>query len=424
MNRKLILGERIMYVDAQAMVNCVFTAKIRGSISPERLEIALGKLQLKHPLLRVVIREDDKGNPYFVSDTQISPIPVHIIHRTSDTDWQAISAVEWSNPFNAGQGPLARVVWLRSATVSELLLVCPHCICDGTSILTLMRELLQVLDKPETLLTPYHSFESIRSFIPADLLSNTTLRMKAWLVSKVARGILSLKTPRKKASPGKHYMVHWKMDTTATSSLISLCKTENTSPHAAFSVAFLEAYQAIMGDQAHGKVICPVDIRRFIPALKQEHMFAFAPIAELSIAKTQEVDFWTKARQLKNDLTTAIGKMDIHKLLLMSEYFHSSASRMISYLKNTAGTHDVTLSNMGKLDIPDQYDTFDLETIYSPSAAFPWRNANTLVVSTFKGQTDFSFISQDVFLEERHARAVAHKMQELLSGKEAVLQVH
>ncbi|SHN02817.1 condensation domain-containing protein [Chitinophaga sp. CF418] len=414
MNRKLILGERIMYVAAAATVNCIFTAKIRGAVTLEGLIYALGKIQQKHPLLGVVIREDENGRPYFVSDTKIPPIPVQIVERRDNDHWQVVSAAEWGRTFDVRKGPLARVIWLRSDKVSELLLILPHCICDGTSILTLMRELLQVLDKPETVLIPYPSFESIHSFIPAALLSNWKLQLKLWLLSKVAGVVLALKTREPQPVQGKHYMVHWKLDKAATAALITACKIENTTLHAALSLAFMEAHRQVMGDASHGKVICPVDIRRFVPEIKQDHLFAFAPIAELSINNIGS-NFWTKARQLKTDLTSAIEKMDVRKLLLTSEYFHTAATRMVDFLKRTDGTHDVTLSNMGKLDIPDQYETFELETLYSPSAAFPWRNANTLVISTFRGQADFSFISCETFLEETKARAIAQKVQELLS---------
>ncbi|PSL27079.1 condensation domain-containing protein [Chitinophaga ginsengisoli] len=413
MNRQLILGERIMYVDAGATVNCIFTAKIRGALTLESLIDALGKIQQKHPLLGVVIRENENGRPYFVSDTKIPPIPVQIVERKDDDHWQAVSATEWHRTFDVRKGPLARVIWLRSNQVSELLLVLPHCICDGTSILTLMRELLQVLDKPETTLIPYPSFASIHDFIPDALSSSWKLKLKLGLLSKIAGIVLALKTRGAQPVQGKHYMVNWKLDKTATAALITACKIENTTLHAAFSLAFMEAHYQVMGAASHGKVICPVDIRRFIPEIKQDHLFAFAPIAELSISDI-DTNFWTKARQLKADLTTAIDKMDVRKLLLTSEYFHTTATRMVDFLKRTDGTHDVTLSNMGKLDIPDQYDTFELETLYSPSAAFPWKNANTMVISTFRGQTDFSFISCETFLEETKARAIVQKMQELL----------
>ena len=415
MNRKLILGERIMYVDGAATVNCIFTAKVRGHLTLEGLIYALGKIQQKHPLLGVVIREDENGRPYFVSDTRIPPIPVHIIERQSDEDWQRVSAEQWGLSFDVRKGPLARLIWLRSADVSELMLVCAHCICDGSSILTLMRELLQVLDKPETRLIAYPAFEDIRTFIPAALTTNTGLKIRLRLLSGLAWLILRFKTSGKIPVAGPHYLVHWKMDRPATVQLANRCKMEQTTMHAAFAVAFMEAHRQVMSTASHGKVISPVDIRRFIPEIKQDQLFAFAPIAELSASPGKGEDFWSRARRLKNELTDVIDKMDIRKLLFTSDYFHSAGRYMVNLLKQTDGTHDVTLSNMGKLDIPEQYDNFELETIYSPSAAFPWRNANTLVISTFRGQADFSFISQEAFLPSEKAGAILQQMQVLLS---------
>lgn len=59
------------------------------------------------------------------------------------------SKIEWGKLFDDKSAPLARVVWLKDTDVSDLILVCPHCICDGTTFVTLMSEMLGLLDKPE-----------------------------------------------------------------------------------------------------------------------------------------------------------------------------------------------------------------------------------------------------------------------------------
>jgi hypothetical protein len=109
--------------------------------------------------------------------------------------------------------------------------------------------------------------------------------------------------------------------------------------------------------------------------------------------------------------------------MLMSEYFHSSVKRLMAYLKSSDGTHDVTLSNMGRLNIPDNFRSFQLETIYSPSAGFPWRNPNTLVISSFRKQIDFSFISNDGFLSKEDATVIKDRMMERLLEKMTVLNI-
>jgi len=411
-----------MYVDAKAAVNCVFVSKIRGPIKEENLRAALSEIQRKHPLLRVVIREDEHGKPYFVSNTQIAAIPLSIIERFSDDDWITTSEAEWENHFDVKKGPLARLIWLKSDDVSELMLVCAHCICDGASMLTLMREMLMLLDQQHIAMEPYESFETLHSLIPSHILSNTKKKIKAWLLSKIAGWFFALKTKKNKFPPGKNYLLHWKLDEETSIALTNTAKQQKTALHAIFSVAFLEAMQLIKGDKAKGHVVYPIDIRRYIPEIKNDHLFAFAPIEELAVEKDNTSDFWTKTRKLRNDLAGKLDVMNIHELLLMSEYFHSSAHRLITYLKSSDGTHDVTLSNMGRLNIPDSYQSFHLETIYSPTACFPWRNPNVLVISTFRKEIDFSFISNESFLSKEDASIVKDRMTEILLEKMVVLQ--
>ncbi|KIA91625.1 hypothetical protein OC25_19830 [Pedobacter kyungheensis] len=412
MKRRLILGERIMHVDAKTPLNCVFGAKITGKINGEHLHLALYKIQQKHPLLRMNIDISSKA-PYFVLNENIGKIPVRISVRTSDQDWLQQSKVEWYKLFNNNSEPLARVVWLQGETESDLLLVLPHCICDGTTILNLMRELMALIDDPEQELLPYPSFSSVKELLPDDFTPSKVSHFKGKIFATLGRLFFFFKSTSYHSSDQLNYAINWKMNAADTENLLQKCKAEQTSVHAAICVAFMEAFKQVRGDKAHGKVICPVDIRRFVPAIKTDTMFAFAPIVELKL-HPQENMFWTKARELKADLEAKVAQMKVYDLLNMSEYFHSSVNKMIGFLKTTKGKHDITLSNMGLLNIPKTYQNFSIITIYSPTVAFPWRNANTLVVSTFNGEMDFSFMSNESFFREFDAWQVRDKAMKLM----------
>jgi NRPS condensation-like uncharacterized protein len=412
MKRRLILGERIMHVDAKTPLNCVFGAKISGKISEDNLHKALYKIQQKHPLLQMNIDATGK-EPYFVLNENISKIPVRIADRLTDEDWLSQSKTEWYKLFDAENEPLARVVWLKGETESDLLLILPHCICDGTTILNLMRELMTLIDDPEQELTPYPSFLSVSDLLPEDFMISKAGHFKGKIFAALGRLFFFFKATSNNNIAQSNYAIHWKITTDDTKKLLNKCKAENTTVHAAISVAFMEAFKHIQGNKAHGKVICPVDIRRFVEAIKQDTMFAFAPIVELKLDQTEN-DFWTKTRKLKTDLEAKVAEMKVYDLLSMSEYFHSSVNKMIGFLKTTKGTHDVTLSNMGLLNVPKDYQTFTIETFYSPTVAFPWKNANTLVASTFNGQLDFSFMSNESFFREFEAWQVKDKAMELI----------
>ncbi|MBO9672467.1 MAG: hypothetical protein J7577_03415 [Sphingobacteriaceae bacterium] len=410
MKRRLILGERIMHVDAKTPLNCVFGAKISGTINEENLHQALLKIQQKHPLLQMNIDASGKI-PYFVLNEKIGKIPVRITGRSTDEDWLIQSKIEWYKLFDAKNEPLARLVWLKGETASDLLLVLPHCICDGTTILNLMRELIALIDNPKQELTPYPSFLSVNDLLPENFSITKTGHFKGKIFAALGRLFFFFKSTSNKHIDRSNYAVHWKMSQEDTKKLLLKCKEENTSLHAVICVAFMEAFKQIQGTKAHGKVICPVDIRRFVEAIKQDTMFAFAPIVELKLDQATS-NFWAKARALKNDLEAKINEMKVYDLLSMSEYFHSSVNKMIGFLKTTKGTHDVTLSNMGLLNVPKDYQDFSIETIYSPTVAFPWKNANTLVCSTFNGQLDFSFMSNESFMREFEAWQIKDSVME------------
>jgi hypothetical protein len=405
--------ERIMYVDAETPLNCVFTAKIKGSISQENLRSALFKIQQKHPSLKACISDEHLGRPSFIFNDEIAEIPVRIVKRLTDNDWLAESKEEWYKLFDEVSKPLARVVWLKSADISELLLVLPHCICDGGTIVALMREILSLLDEPDQELKAYQSFNSIHELMPETFNADKKMIRKGRLFGFLSRIFFYFKPTRNK-SARDHYVLHWKLDKEQTINITKASKNAHASVHGALCVAFLKAFHEVRGNKAHGKVISPVDIRHFIPQIKEDTMFAFAPIVELTIDKKCDTGFWSMVRKIKADQTTKIEAMNVYEMLWMGEYMHASVNRMVKFLKATDGTHDVTLSNMGRLNIPDTYKSFELETIYSPTVAFPWRNPNTLVTSTFKNQMDFTLVSNDIFLPEEDALKIKVKTMQFL----------
>lgn len=402
-----------MYVDSSTPLNCVFAVTIRGSFTLERLRNALNKVQQKHPLLRASIKEDAAGVPYFVSSNKLSEIPIRITERIGDDDWKLQSKVEWAKLFDEKSAPLARVVWLKDTDVSDLILVCPHCICDGATFVALMSEVLELLDKPEKELLSYLPFNSMEGLLSQSFKASKGQILKAKFFSVIAKLFFLFKSTKNKKPAGQNYLLHWRLDTEKTLALTTECKASGASVHAALCVILLKAFQEVRGSKAHGKVICPVDVRKFVDEIKNDNMFAFAPIAELSV-DDKIAGFWEKARKVKDDLNTKIAAMKVHELLIMSEYFHGSVNKMVKYLLTTDGTHDVTFSNMGRLGIPENYDSFEVKAIYSPTVGFPWRNPNTIVVSTFKGEMDFTFCSNDVFLPESEAEAIKNKVLELI----------
>lgn len=411
--RKLMMVERIMYVDPETPVNCVFAAKIKGELPEQNFRTALEKIQQKHALLRVVIDIKSEKYPFFIEEKDIAPIPLRIVERKTDEDWLTESQKEWKILFEEEKTPLARVVWVRGQDVSEVFWAIPHCISDGTTGVTLMKELLQLLDNPALELEPYEAFTSVDEFLPSNF-NVKSKKFKAKLYLTFARFFFMLQQKNKKRNLGKDYVLHQKLDKATTSQITERCKANGVSVHALLCSAFMQAFQEVKGKEAKGKVISPVDVRHFIPEIKEDHLFAFAPTVDLAIKKGSS-DLLNNARHIKEDLIQKIGKMEARELLWMGEQMHPIVDRMISMLKSSNGGHDVTLSNMGRINIPNDYKNFSVETIFSPTVAFPWLNSNTLVTSTYNHQMDFIFLSNEDFLPKTEAAKIKEKAIALMT---------
>ncbi|WP_288446721.1 hypothetical protein [uncultured Chryseobacterium sp.] len=411
--RPLMMVERIMYADPETPVNCVYTAKIKGEIPEENFKTALLKIQQKHPILRATIDRKNGRYPYFVGQKDIEPIPLRIVERKTDEDWFKESEKGWFKLFEDPKKPLAELVWVKGQDSSEVLLIIPHCIADGTTGVTLMRELLGLLDNPYYPLIPYAAFESVNDFLPSDFNAGIK-KYKAGIYLLLARIFFSIQRKSKKRNLGKNYAIHWKMTPEDTKLITEKCKSNGISVHALLCSSVMQAFRDVQGERAKGKVISPVDVRHFIPEIKEDHLFAFAPTVELSVKKNSR-DVMNNAKQIKKELTEKINKMEARELLWMGEHMHPVVERMIHMLKSSEGGHDITLSNMGRVNIPNDYKNFTLETVISPTVAFPWLNSNTLVTSTYNQQMDFTFMSNENFLPKEEACLIKDKAIELLT---------
>jgi NRPS condensation-like uncharacterized protein len=413
MKRKMFFFERLMYVDGRTPVNCVITARIHGEIAAESLQGALEKVQGKHPLLRASVVEEGRW-PCFAFSANPQKIPVRVVERRSDEDWRDITALEWKTPFNMNSGPMIRVVWIKSKDVSELMLVGHHCICDGASLVAIFREILQLIDQPDMPLTAYPPFRSLEDLVPQEVFSD--LKMALLVKSKaVLFRLFALTVKTVKTTPaGEHYLIYWKADAKESAELARRCKAEGTTPFAALCVAFLLAFRHVKGAKFKNKLMCPVDIRRFIKKIGADMMFNYAPTIPLALSRDPQDEFWGFARKLKRSISEKIEHLNAYEHLMAAEQLHTSIPKLVSLLRKSKGSYDFAFSNVGRLDIPENYRTFQVESFLGVTVAVPWKNATTLITTHFRGRTDLAFVSNDGFLPYAEAAAIKEKAINML----------
>lgn len=409
MKRKLSLIEGTMYAGGKTAVNVVSSVTIKGAVQESDLQASLLKIQARHPLLNSNVWEDDAGIPYFVEQNPVQRIALRIVNRQTDKDLERESITECLTPFNTKNDTLVRLVWLKSESVSDLIVVGHHCICDGRSILNLMDETLSLLGDPQKEIGAYKSFSSIQDFIPAEIRESKANKLKIQLFSKVAKLALLAVAFKKEIKREKPFFLHWKLSKEESSLIIEKCKSEGASVHDALSVAFLRGFKEIKTIKSHSRLYCAVDMRKFLPEVKSNMFFAFPAMVGLNLSNKKNDGFWNQTHEFKNVLAKKIDEMNVNTVLLYSECLLPSLPRMTRYAKADKGAHDFTLSNMGKVSISEKYGALEIESLQSPSTIFPFGNPTTLFTTYFKDQIDLVFTSDEHFIKREDVLALKER---------------
>jgi NRPS condensation-like uncharacterized protein len=414
--RPLAFFERAMYIGGGFPVNVMVTARILGRIDEQRLQQALVRIQAKHSILRcIIVQEGDR--PCFVMQDSPRPIPLQIVKRQSSDDWFDVSMRESLSRFDGSREPLARLIWLRGDSESELLLVCSHAICDGRSLLTLLREILLLCDQPDADIGKPTSLNAIKEIFPVDVLADLHLQRRIRRKSTFIKLLLRLPRLDRAWTYGKIYRHLWTFDEQASQLLVARCKAEGVNVFAALGVAFMLAFRAVCGEKYIKKFEAPVDMRRFLPDLRPDSLFAIAPTITLSLDNLIGVNpgtanFWTLARALKSDMARKIDQLGptVHKTFLGLEHLHDNYDRMVAYAQSKRAGWKVSLSYVGRLELAQHYDGFSLQDVCDISAMMAPTPANMIAIYSFAGQFHFSLASDESSLSQAQAHEVKEKV--------------
>jgi hypothetical protein len=425
-SRPMLLLERTMYRDGLAPFASLFTVRLRGEMSEPRLRLALAQMQARHPLLRCVVEESENG-PRFVLRRQPAPVPLRIVERNTGSVWENEARREWVTPFGLTRSPLVRAVWLRGNGVHELMLVAHHSICDGPSGMTILRDCFAAYDDPQPEADAYDSLGAIEDLVPEELLRERNFHRRVRRRSALLRLALLLKTRHR---PGRHrsldadrmYFHRWQLDPIEAGNLVDRCREENVTVLAAAGVAFLQAFREIRGPGALKHAYTMVNARRFLPRMHGEALFGIAPGVEMLIQKllapekTSVSAFWERARATREDLTRRIERLgqQIYEFLAALETLHDRYPRLVADTEVAPEVRHVTFSNLGRLDLPQQYRSFQIEQVHSPLVMVSPSPANTVVLSSFEGAMEFAIISDELALPQEQARAIAGRTMDLL----------
>ncbi|KDN53844.1 condensation domain-containing protein [Flavobacterium seoulense] len=409
MKRKLLFGERMLLGDETEPFNTVIPFRLRGSFQEENILKVLYELQEKHPWLKAVIKYDENKAPWFEVSKEKLIIPIRIVSREGEEDWQEESKKEWHTLFNPQKQPLMRLVWIKGELVSDILFVFHHCLCDGGSAMTLLHEFLQLLDNLSAKISLENPILGIQDVIPNEILTSRKQQFKAKVIGQFAKTVVQcIPIKTKTINRQKDYLIHWKLDKETTSELIFYCKEHKITVNTFLCATLLKAFEKVRKEKAFNKVSCPVDIRRFAPQIKDNHIFAFGLMIVVSLNK--KIGFEENLKLMQKAVEKKTSKLNPYITMMVMESAHGVITKFTNLLKYGKSSNDCMFSNLGRIQIPYQYQNFSLENIFSPSVIGPLGNTTTMVTSTFRGEMDFSFMGSEGYLAHSDALAIREEL--------------
>lgn len=323
--RKVSNLERVYFWTPYSNVSMITT--INANIDKKRLLHALDTVGKMHPLISTKIIFDDDNNAWFSTDNVPKP-NVKIIHRVSDTQWFEELQHEITIPFNLEKGPMIRFILLNSEEVSELVIICNHCICDGMALAYLVRDLLSYYINPEKeikVLSPPEMTE----FLPKKGFSISSIMMHLF-ISHANRQWKKKPYNFKYEDSAALQNAYWdknifktvllELEPHETKELSKRCRKNGVTIGSAVTAAFIAAREEIEGPfkKNQKKIWIPFDLRRHAPTKIRDVFCLCVGAPSFSYTYNSKKSFLDNVLVLHNEIHKRVEKLDSDALEVMN----------------------------------------------------------------------------------------------------------
>jgi NRPS condensation-like uncharacterized protein len=420
--RKITPAERFFTHSPFAIVTMV--ARIKGYVSAEMLENAIAKVQQRHALLRVRIKDNLDHSQWFTSEG-VQEIPIQIVARKSENDWVQIHADASRIPFEFETRPAIRFLLVQSPQLSELIILCHHLICDGISLAYLARDLMVHLGDPA------RQVESLPAPAPITL-DNLPVDVSQSALAKFFINRMNRKWAAERVFfDQQDYQVltqaYWghythelfsiELSQEQTFTLVARCREENVTVNSALTAAFCGAQSVVECEKPyHKKIVVAASLRDLIPNSPGEGMGMYAGGVELNFEYNHKRSFWEIAHQFHKTIRPKYSNKNLFSDLLNWLYLDPTIFEAMNFkklgglvptdspryekLSAFSKRDDVVLrllkrdhlesletrywgtavTNLGRLDFPSEYGALELDRlIMQPGGGIPLANANLVL---------------------------------------------
>ncbi|XEO75239.1 hypothetical protein WKT22_00255 [Candidatus Lokiarchaeum ossiferum] len=432
----------------------IIAGTLNGKLLPLDVQNAIQEIQKKHILLRVKIEKID-NQYYFLEDSNIE-IPFITGEYAEDGNWIRSIQLLIKKSFNFQKSPLLQIVFLKSQSHNQvkLILIADHAICDGKSVVYLLKDILLSIEG-EKIGFLMHPPEMKENMFPKNARLNSIekfvlKKMNAkWKDQKILFDQQDFECIFEGFWKNINYEINvLEFNQTDTQNLISYCKQNHISVNSFITAVILRAHLEILGnqDEYYGNINTAVNVREYTKPKISEHLGLYARGIDISykydlnqtfiknvkviqekVRKNLTMKNLFKPFLLLNNLSHGLNEaLMVKKLGKYASEEHSRYEKIMSFVKqedmvkklikkkeSDKISKNFIITNIGKLDLKINYSRFNLESVhFIPPCSFIAKQV--IGVATVNKRLILNFSNYEHITSTKSTIAIIKKIKTLI----------
>ena len=416
----------------------VMTARIRGRLNHGTLSKALERVRKRHFLLGTHV-EFEKDGTAFLKRDGTPAFALDEITVTDENHFESVIREHLATPFDLEKGPLARFSLIQSESFSQLVVCAHHVICDGISLVFLIRDILTVCGEQDTALEELPMPPQVTQETTSMPLKINLLRR--WIISQIRKAWnkknILFDREQRETMLHRYFQINdeiqvgtVELSQSETSNLVSRCREERVTVNSAIWAALLDAqYKTLPRRKIHSTAGLARSLRPFMRPEVTDGFGFFAASMTFQLPFKPNSSFWNMARSVHNQIRRRLDAENPFQLLIMelvhptladSLYFQKLGfinERLSRKMLKLAHWHKLyygcAITNVGRLDITDHFGPLTLEAIHGP-VVYSDVNEKTIGVTTVANRLTISMTSNGYQISEQEASKILSQMRNTL----------
>jgi NRPS condensation-like uncharacterized protein len=413
-NRKLgQLEETMEILNQRAKTwNLVTISRIQGNLQETVLRQSLDIIQYRHPALNSHII--NSRNSYHYQSKGTGKLPLQVVNIREGQEWEAVVNAEMNQVIDSSKY-LLRVVLVKTLNqqnINYLITTIHHAITDGLSSIQLHSEILTYCQnitagKSLPIVTTLEPLPPIEKLLPAwtnsfksklgrvALLLNIAFQ-KYWNQPKALRVEKYVPISQRRCE-----IIHRQLSEESTRQFIQQCRQENTTVQSALCAALMltVSKQLTKNHEDNIPVSCLsyLDLRRRLqPEISTENMTVLAASLMKFYRITNNTSFWELGRKVKHNLNKKIHQGEIFQMIYLAKHLINFSLLFPNQVSPT-----VSVSNVGKVNIPHTYGELELEEISFVGSHALYAGMFIVHAATFQEKMTLNFVFSQPSLSQQ-----------------------